>query len=68
VNNEEDLYFDADLEDENDPIYKEEIFSAYADMGWTSADLGNVTEQEKAEYAAWIDKQRLLAGEGSDTK
>ncbi len=46
---------DPELEDENDPEFKEEMFQTFKHMGWTPDDLKN--PGDKQEYAAWLAKQ-----------
>jgi hypothetical protein len=40
--------------DEDDPEAMEEMFELYKSLGKTPADLPNITEKERKEYAEWL--------------
>ena len=46
---------DPKLGDENDPEYKDEMFEAFLEMGWTPDQL--VDPKDQKEYADWRQKR-----------
>lgn len=45
---------DAELHDEQDPEYREEMFRSFKEMGWTPEDIKDPVYREQ--YREWLKK------------
>jgi hypothetical protein len=48
---------DPEFPDEDDPIFKEEMFSLHQYLGDKPEDL-DMSEEQRKEYAVWLEKNK----------